>query len=73
MLASQVKRSNAEYYVEQLQKQGYKDAQIYVHNNTVRVIYGAYETEAEAYRQLNRMTSKEEFADAWVYQKKVES
>lgn len=73
VLASQVKRSNAEYYVEQLQKQGYKDAQIYVHNNTVRVIYGAYETEAEAYRQLNRMTSKEEFADAWVYQKKVES
>ena len=73
VLASQVKRSNAEYYVEQLQKQGYKDAQIYVHNNTVRVIYGAYETEAEAYRQLNRMTSKEEFADAWVYQKKAES
>ena len=73
VLASQVKRSNAEYYVEQLQKQGYKDAQIYVHNNTVRVIYGAYETEAEAYRQLNHMTSKEEFADAWVYQLKVES
>lgn len=73
VLASQVKRSNAEYYVEQLQKQGYKDAQIYVHNNIVRVIYGAYETEAEAYRQLNRMTSNEEFADAWVYQKKAES
>ncbi len=73
VLASQVKRSNADYYVEQLHKQGYKEAQVYVHNNTVRVIYGAYETEAEAYRQLNRMTSKEEFADAWVYQMKGKS
>ncbi len=73
VLASQVKRSNADDYVEQLHKQGYKEAQVYVRNNTVRVIYGAYETEAEAYRQLNRMTSKEEFADAWVYQMKVES
>jgi hypothetical protein len=38
----------------------------------VRVVYGSYKTEAEAYKQLNRMTDKEEFIDAWVY-KKAES
>ncbi len=70
VLASQVKKSNAEDYVEQLHKRGYTEAEVYVHNNTVRVIFGAYDTEAEAYRQLNRMHDKDEFAEAWVYQKK---
>lgn len=69
VLASQVKLSNAEHFVEQLQKQGYKSADIYIHNKTVRVVYGNYETEAQAYKELNRLTKKEEFADAWVYKK----
>ena len=73
VLASQVRKSNAEYFVEQLKKQGYKSAEVYVHNKTVRVVYGNFNTEAEAYRELNRLTDKEEFADAWVYQKKAES
>ena len=73
VLASQVKKSNAEYYVEQLKKQGYAEAQVYIHHETVRVIYGSYETEAEAYRQLNRMNDREEFADAWVYKIKTEA
>ena len=42
------------------------------HRNVVRVVYGSYKTEAEAYKQLNRLTDKEEFFDAWVY-KKAES
>ena len=67
VLASQVKLPNAEHFVEQLQKQGYKSADIYIHNKTVRVVYGNYETEAQAYKELNRLTKKEEFADAWVY------
>jgi len=36
------------------------------------VVYGAYETEGEAYQQLNKMNDNENFYDAWVY-KKVES
>lgn len=71
VLASQVKKSNAEYYVEQLKKEGY-DAEVYIHNDIVRVVMGAYETEAEAYRQLNKVNTKEEFYEAWVY-KRVES
>ena len=72
VVASQVKRSNADLFVEQLHKQGYKDAAVYIHNNIVRVICGEYATESEAYRQLNKMNVHEEFYEAWVY-KKVES
>ena len=72
VLASQVKKSNAENYVEQLKKRGYENAEVYIHKDVVRVIYGSYETESEAYRHLNRLNNKEEFYDAWVY-KKVES
>lgn len=71
VLASHVKSDNAEIYVEKLKKQGYEKAEIYTHNNVIRVIYGSYETEAEAYRQLNKMNTKEEFYEAWVYKKRV--
>ncbi len=72
VVASQVKKSNAEIFVEQLHKQGYKDASIFIHNDIVRVICGEFATEAEAYRQLNKMNVHEEFYEAWVY-KKMES
>ena len=68
-MASQVKRSNAESYVEQLRKQGISDAEVYIHNHVVRVICGSFETEGEAYRQLNKMNNNTEFAEAWVYKK----
>ena len=69
VLASHVKLSNAESYVEQLKKRGIKDAEVYIHRNTVRVVCGSYKTESEAYRHLNKMNNDEEFAEAWVYKK----
>ncbi len=69
VLASQVKLSNAETYVEQLKTRGLKDAEVYIHNHIVRVIYGSYESEAEAYRHLNKLSKNDEFAEAWVYKK----
>ena len=72
VVASQVKKSNAENYGEQLHKQGYKDAAIFIHKDVVRVICGEYATEAEAYRQLNKMNVHEQFYEAWVYKKTAE-
>jgi len=72
VVASQVRKSNAELFVTKLQQEGYKDARIYVHNDVVRVICGEYETESEAYQQLCKMNCKEEFSEAWVYKKKAE-
>ena len=69
IVASQVKQANAELYVEKLKKEGYADAYVYINNNVVRVVSGEFETEAEAYRQLNKMNIHEEFYEAWVYKK----
>lgn len=71
VVASQVKKSNAEYFVNQLHKQGYKEAQVYIHNDIVRVICGEFATESEAYQRLNKLSHKEDFLEAWVYKKKA--
>ena len=71
VVASQVKQSNAERYVEKLKKNGYPDAYVYTSNHVVRVISGEFTSEDEAYRVLNKMNMQEEFYDAWVYKKKA--
>jgi len=72
IVASQVKQSNAEQYVEKLKKQGYPNAYVYINNNVVRVVSDEFSSEAEAYRVVNKMNMEEEFWEAWVY-KKVEN
>ncbi len=67
VLASQVKKSNAEHFVEQLHKDGHKDAQIYIHKNIVRVVCGSYSTEREAYQALQAFTRIDGLEDAWVF------
>jgi cell division septation protein DedD len=71
VLASQVKLSNAESYVEQLKARGMNEAEVYIHHHIVRVVYGSYESESEAYRHLNKLNKRDEFAEAWVYKKSV--
>ena len=66
IVASQVKMSNAEQYANKLHKQGLEEAKVFVYNNVVRVMCGEYQTQEEAYRQVNKLNNKEEFADAWV-------
>ncbi|MDE7086120.1 MAG: SPOR domain-containing protein [Prevotella sp.] len=72
VVASQVKQNNAEIFVAQLHEQGYKDAKLYIHNNVVRVTCGEYQTEEEAYQQLNKLNGKQGFEEAWVYKKEAE-
>ena len=73
VLASQVKKTNAELYVEQLHKKGYMEAAVYIHKGIVRVVYGNFQTEEDAYRQLSSLTHKKDFEEAWVYKKKPEA
>lgn len=73
IVASQVKKSNAEQFVESLQKKGFSQAEVFVHNKIVRVAVGQYETEAEAYRFANKLHQKEGFEEAWVYKQKVDT
>ena len=52
--------------MEKLHKDGYSEARIYINNDIVRVICGEFESQAEAYKRLNKMNNDMEFLDAWV-------
>ena len=67
VLASQVSQHNAELFVKKLQDKGISNARVYLSNNIRRVICGQFSTEAEAYRELQKVHRNEELADAWVY------
>lgn len=73
VVASQVKMSNAEAFVEKLHKQGYTQARIHVTNNIVRVICGEYATPEEAYRMQNKISNNSDYYDAWVLKVKTEA
>lgn len=68
VLASHVTKKNAEIFAKEMRDKGYKDTRVYVHNHVVRVIYGAYDTESEAYHQVSRLHHRADFSDTWVYQ-----
>ena len=66
VLASRVTKRNAANYVERLQAQGLKDARVQITSSNVKVIYGSYDTEAQAYKALNNLHHNEVFSDSWI-------
>ena len=72
VLASQVKRSNAEIFVQKLRDRGFKDTDINVHNGVIRVVYGHFKSENDAYIELHKLRFEEDFEEAWVYKRKTE-
>lgn len=66
VLASRITKRNAASYAEMLQSKGFKDARVLITNNNVKVIYGNYESESEAYAALNRLHGNEAFSDGWI-------
>ena len=66
VLASRITKRNAATYAEYLQNKGFKEARVLITNTNVKVIYGSYSTENEAYTTLNRLHSYEEFTDGWI-------
>lgn len=72
VLASQVKRSNAEIFVKKLRNRGFKDTDINVHNGVVRVVYGHFKSESEAYSELHELRFEEDFEEGWVYKRSIE-
>lgn len=70
VLASQITKKNAESYVDELHKNGLEQARVYINNNMVRVVYGNYEKESDAYKELQAVRGNKYFEQAWVYKKK---
>ena len=67
VLASQVSKKNADYYVNQLHKDGFSLAEVLLAGKNTRVIYGHFASESEAYNALRPLRSKSsEFAEGWV-------
>lgn len=69
VLASCIPQKNAERYVEELHKKGFDKAYTMVNNKMVRVIYGNYLSENDAYNDLQQIRSNDEFAQAWILKK----
>ncbi|MGM9697645.1 MAG: SPOR domain-containing protein [Prevotella sp.] len=67
VLASQVTKNGAEDFIKRLQKEGLEKSYMYINNKVVRVVYGRYETEAEAYKDLRVVRGNKYFEQAWIY------
>lgn len=66
VLASQVSIKNANNFINTLKEAGFEDARIY-ETSMVRVIFGQYATESEAYNALQQCRAKSRhFREAWV-------
>ncbi|MBQ9229621.1 MAG: SPOR domain-containing protein [Prevotella sp.] len=72
VLASQVKRANAEEFVRIMRNRGFNDTEINIHNNVIRVVYGHFKSESAAYVELHNLRFEENFEEAWVYKRKAE-
>lgn len=66
VLASRVTKHNAANYAERLQDKGFKQARVLITENNVKVIYGTYNSESEAYAALKNLRDNEAFADGWI-------
>ena len=66
VLASRVTKHNAANYAERLQGKGLKQARVLITENNVKVIYGTYNSESEAYAALKNLRDNEAFADGWI-------
>ena len=66
VLASRVTKHNAANYAERLQNKGFKQARVLITENNVKVIYGTYNSEVEAYAALKNLKGNEAFADGWI-------
>lgn len=66
VLASRVTQTNALAYMESLRKRGYAEARVVGGPRHTRVVYGLYDTQAEANQALNNLRKDDELKDAWV-------
>lgn len=71
VLASHVTKKNAKAFVDHLALKGFGEARVLTEKKkSIKVIYGRYSTDNEAYNALNNLVGNEEFYDAWVYKVK---
>lgn len=71
VLASKVSRNNADIFVKKLALMGFEQAEMLLEKGkSIKVVYGHYKTQNEAYNALNDLKSNEVFYEAWIYEAK---
>lgn len=71
VLACRITRANAEAYVEKLNKEGYSDARLSEpKGESLKVVYGCYDTKEKALEQLRNLREKTIFENAWIFKEK---
>lgn len=66
VLASAITAKNAETFSENLRAEGLTETRPYKRGSMIRVIYGAYPSEKDAYTALQKLRKHKAFADAWI-------
>ena len=67
VLASLVTQHNAEIYIDQMKTAGFDEVSLYQTPKMLRVVYGNYASETDAYNALRQLRSQSrQFAEAWV-------
>ena len=71
VLASKITKHNAKRYVRMLKDKGYDLAEVLVTDRDVKVIYGRYATQNEAYLVFNKLHNNADFKESWVMHNNV--
>ena len=67
VVMSRITKKNAETVTEQMRRKGLDQANLTARPGMVRVVYGRYADEAQAYAQLEKLRQKDAiFAEAWI-------
>ena len=67
VLASFVSKTNADAFIENLSKQGFKDGRYVKNGNVSRILYSSYQDKEKAQQALQELRKQSgEFAEAWI-------
>lgn len=66
VLASGTQRKNAEYFKDYMHKNGFKETRLLQDKKDLKVVYGSYKTDSDAYAALKQLRSDKNFKQAWV-------
>ena len=66
VMASHVTESNARAFVHKLQKSGLSDARVYEGAESIKVLYGYFSSQKEAYEKMKFINKTTDFKEAWV-------
>ncbi len=68
VLACRITKTNAESFAAKLQSEGYKETKVIGKaGSTLKVVFGNYSSEREAFAGLDSLRKNEIFKEAWIY------